>query len=93
MDLIGLILTLAQSEEFMAKKSKGTAFLLCIFLGLIGAHWYYLGKIGKGLLYTFTVGLFGFGWLKDIFTIGKTVDRINASNRLDDIIDLAKGGS
>lgn len=76
----------------MARKSKGTAVLLCICLGFIGAHWYYLGKIGKGLLYTCTVGLFCIGWLKDIFTIGKTVDLINASNKMDDMIALAKGG-
>ena len=76
----------------MARKSKGTAVLLCICLGFVGAHWYYLGKIGKGLLYTCTAGLFFIGWLKDIFTIGKTVDLINASNRMDDMIAIAKGG-
>ena len=33
-------------------KNPGLAFLLCILLGGIGAHEYYLGKIGRGLLYT-----------------------------------------
>jgi hypothetical protein len=36
--------------------------------------------------------LFFFCWLKDVFTIGKIVDRINATNRMDDMIELAKGG-
>jgi len=76
----------------MARKSRGTAVALCIFLGFIGAHWYYLGKIGKGLLYTCTGGLLCIGWLKDVFAIGKIVDRINATNRMDDMIELAKGG-
>ena len=40
-------------------KSKWAAFFLCLFLGLIGAHKFYEGKIGMGVLYIFTGGLFG----------------------------------
>ena len=50
-------------------KSKGTALILCIFLGFFGAHLFYVGRTGKGLLYLFTVGLFGIGWIIDIFAI------------------------
>lgn len=32
-------------------RNKTTAALLSFFLGTFGAHWIYLGKIGKGLLY------------------------------------------
>lgn len=46
-------------------KNKWVAFLLCLFLGYIGAHKYYEGKILLGLLYTFTLGLFGIGWVID----------------------------
>lgn len=53
------------NHQFGAWKSKRVALLLCIFLGWIGAHKYYEGKVGMGLLYTFTVGLFLFGWLID----------------------------
>ena len=46
-------------------KSQIVALLLCIFLGGLGIHRFYLGYTGMGLLYLFTVGLFGIGWLID----------------------------
>lgn len=48
---------------------KNTALLLCIFLGYFGVHKFYEGKIGMGVLYLFTAGLFGIGWIADIITI------------------------
>lgn len=50
-------------------KNKWIAFCLCFFLGIFGAHKYYEGKIRMGLLYTFTYGLFGYGWLFDVFAL------------------------
>lgn len=50
-------------------KNKWVAFLLCVFFGFFGAHKFYEGKIKTGLLYLFTFGLFGFGWLFDMFAI------------------------
>lgn len=47
-------------------KNKWVAFFLCLFLGFLGAHKFYEGKIGMGVLYLFTFGLFGIGWLVDI---------------------------
>ena len=49
--------------------NKWTAFFLCFFLGLFGAHKFYEGKTGMGILYLFTVGLFGFGWFIDTIAI------------------------
>lgn len=46
-------------------KSKWTGFFLCLFLGFFGAHKFYEGKKGLGLLFLFTGGLFGFGWFID----------------------------
>ena len=43
--------------------------IICIFLGYIGAHKFYEGKIKLGLLYLLTVGLFGIGWIVDIFLL------------------------
>ena len=52
----------------MAKKSHKSAwidFLICFFLGFYGVHKFREKKIGLGLLYLFTGGLFAFGWLFD----------------------------
>ncbi len=52
---------------------KNVALLLCIFLGYLGMHKFYEGKVGMGILYIFTMGLFGIGWVLDIIIIaGKT---------------------
>ena len=59
-------------------KSKGVAYLLLIFLGVIGAHRFYIGKVGTGLIYLFTFGLFGVGVFIDLFTLGGQVDVYNA---------------
>ena len=59
-------------------KSKGTAYLLWFFLGVFGAHKFYLGKIGMGVLYLLTLGLFGIGWFIVLFTLGNQVDLRNA---------------
>ncbi|GHT50451.1 hypothetical protein FACS1894102_5990 [Spirochaetia bacterium] len=59
-------------------KSKGVAYLLWFFLGILGAHRFYLEKIGTGVLYIFTLGVFGIGWLIDLFTLSGQVDIYNA---------------
>lgn len=50
-------------------KNKWVAFLLCLFLGFFGAHKFYEGKILMGVLYLFTFGLLGIGWIVDIILI------------------------
>lgn len=50
---------------FGRPKNKWVAFLLCLFLGYIGAHKFYEGKIGMGILYLITFGLFSIGWIID----------------------------
>ena len=49
------------------------AYLIWLFLGIIGGHRFYFGHIGLGLLYFFTAGLFGIGWFVDAFLIGDLV--------------------
>ena len=49
--------------------NKWTAFLLCFFLGVFGAHKFYEGKVGMGILYLFTAGLFGIGAFIDFIVI------------------------
>ncbi len=51
------------------QRNKLAALLLCIFLGALGVHRFYTGKIGTGILYLFTGGLFGIGIIYDIIVI------------------------
>ena len=53
----------------VSSKSKMVTLLLCLFLGYFGAHCFYVGKIGRGVLYLFTFGLLGIGWIWDIIQI------------------------
>ena len=47
----------------------GVELLLCFLLGVFGAHKFYRKKIGMGILYLFTYGLFGIGYLVDLITL------------------------
>lgn len=69
-------LGLSMFDDRISDKAKKTALLSCIFGGWCGVHYFYVGRIGKGLLYFFTVGLFCFGWFYDIYRIasGKFTD-------------------
>ena len=64
-------------------KSKKTAIWLCIFLGIFGAHHFYVGRIGRGILYICTAGLFLFGWFVDLISIanGSFRDNVGAPLR------------
>lgn len=64
-------------------KRKKTALILCIFFGYLGLHHFYVGRIGKGILYLFTFGLCGIGWIVDIFKIlmGTFRDNVGAPLR------------
>lgn len=41
-------------------KDKKTALILCACGGFLGIHQFYVGNIGKGILYIFTFGLLSF---------------------------------
>lgn len=68
------------SNLFM-KKEIIIDFVLCLTLGYLGAHKFYEKKYGLGILYFFTFGIFGFGWLIDIVKLFKNIiSQYEASN-------------
>ena len=80
--LIDLFLIPSMTDEANKRFRKGpydysVAFLLHWFLGLFGIHRFYLGKPLTGLLYLFTGGLLGLGWLYDLFTLSDQVSDLN----------------
>lgn len=50
-------------------KKKWTAFWLCLLLGEFGIHRFYVGKVFTGIIWMFTFGLCGIGWLLDLLVI------------------------
>ena len=53
------------------------AYLLWFLLGPVGVHKFYLGKMGMGILYLFTGGIFLIGWIIDLFTLPSQVRAYN----------------
>ena len=62
-------------------KSLGVAYLLWFFLGFLGVHHFYLGKVGRGIGYLFTFGWLAVGLLVDLFTLPSQVKRINVERK------------
>jgi TM2 domain. len=60
-----------------SEKSFVAALLLCFFLGGLGIHRFYAGKIGTGFLQLITLGGFGIWSLIDfvVIVVGKFKDK------------------
>ena len=67
-------------ESAVSHKSYAVTLVLAIFFGFAGFHRFYVGKVGTGLLWFLTAGMFVFGWLIDIFTVlaGNFTDKAGA---------------
>ena len=53
----------------VSPRSRTVALLLCFFMGTLGIHRFYAGRIVSGILYIFTLGGLGIGVLIDLIRI------------------------
>ena len=63
-------------------KSFVTALILCVLLGGLGVHRFYVGKIGTGILQLLTLGGLGIWVLIDIILIATGKFKDKAGNDL-----------
>ena len=69
--------------ENVSSKSRLVALLLCVFLGWLGAHRFYVGKIGTGILMPLTLGGFlGIWVIVDVIFIGCGIFRDKDGKRV-----------
>lgn len=60
-------------------KNKTTNFIIVLFLGILGIHKFIEGNTKLGIIYLFTGGLFGIGWIIDIIKALAELINDNAS--------------
>lgn len=83
--IIDLFLIPAMDREADMRYEEGplnysVAWLLLVFLGFFGVHRMYMGKWITGIIYLFTFGLFGLGYLFDLWTLNEQVDEENTES-------------
>ncbi|MGB1220435.1 MAG: TM2 domain-containing protein [Alcanivoracaceae bacterium] len=80
--IIDLFLIPGMDRDADARYTQGhvdysVAWILLAFLGYFGLHRFYMGKWITGIIWLLTVGLFGFGWLYDLWTLNGQVSEVN----------------
>ena len=64
-----ILKSIEDKKNYISSKNRGVAALLCFFFGVFGIHRFYVGKVGTGLLWLCTGGLFGIGAFIDFIFI------------------------
>jgi hypothetical protein len=59
----------APAARGVSARSRLAALLFCVFLGGLGIHRFYVGKVGTGIAMIFTLGGLGVWVLVDLITI------------------------
>jgi TM2 domain-containing membrane protein YozV len=57
------------NRGFDMAKNKWVSFFLCLFLGVLGIHKFYEGRVLLGILYLCTGGLFLIGVIIDLISL------------------------
>lgn len=74
-------------NQRVSDKNWLITLLLCIFLGPLGIHRFYVGKIGTGILMLLTCGGLGIWFLVDLILIVtdafRDIDGLKLNKRLD----------
>ncbi len=73
----------ANRHYFRGDLDYSLAWVLLAFLGVFGMHRFYMGKFLSGILYLFTGGLFGIGWIYDLVTLNDQLNAINYNRAAD----------
>lgn len=79
-----LIPSMDRQADFKYKTGPinySVAWILLVFLGWLGLHRLYLGKLVTGLLFMFTCGLFGVGYLYDLCTLNEQINWKNQQKK------------
>ena len=78
----------------MKSEKKTILLLLVIFLGYLGIHRFYSGKIKSGIFYLLTAGLFGIGWIVDIVLIATNKFTVtDATNKAQNTMQMTSGNN
>ena len=80
--IVDLFLIPGMNEDADVRYNHGEldynlAWILLTFLGLLGIHRMYMGKWLSGILYLCTAGLFGIGYIYDLWTLNEQISLEN----------------